>query len=91
MYDLKSDKPLVFISELVMLKLSFLTCYLVARRKAWKETWGFTSTETIKAYQGRGSWGVGIFFLSNTYLLHCHHQNDSALRWAAVSAILMFH
>ena len=21
---------------------------------------------------------------------HCHHQNDSALRWAAVKAILMF-
>ena len=23
--------------------------------------------------------------------LHCHHQNDSALRWAAMRAILMFH
>ena len=30
-------------------------------------------------------------FISNTYSLHCYHQNDSALRWAAVSAILMFH
>ena len=62
MYDLKSDKPLVVISEVVMLKLSFLTCLLDARRKAMKETWGFTSTETVKAYQGRGSWGVGNFF-----------------------------
>ena len=23
--------------------------------------------------------------------LHCHHQNDSAIRWAAVRLILMFH
>ena len=27
--------------------------------------------------------GSGIF-ISNTYSLHCHHQNDSALRWAVV-------
>ena len=27
--------------------------------------------------------GFGIF-ISNTYSLHCHHQNDSAFRWAAV-------
>ena len=54
-----------------------------------KETLDFTSTETIQAYLGRGSWGVGNF-ISNTYSLHCHHQNDSALRWAAVLAILMF-
>ena len=33
--------------------------------------------------------GSGIF-ISNTYSLHCHHQNDSALWWAAVWAILMF-
>ena len=30
-------------------------------------------------------------FIFNTYSLHCHHQNDSALRWAVVWAILMFH
>ena len=23
-------------------------------------------------------------FISNAYSLHCHHQNDSALRWAVV-------
>ena len=23
-------------------------------------------------------------FISNTYSQHCHHQNDSALRWAVV-------
>ena len=34
--------------------------------------------------------GSGIF-ISNAYPLHCHHQNDSALKWAAVWAILMFH
>ena len=30
-------------------------------------------------------------FISNTYSLHRHHQNDSALRWAVVWAILMFY
>ena len=28
-----------------------------------KETWAFTSTETIKAYYGRGSWGVGNLYI----------------------------
>ena len=55
-----------------------------------KKTLGFTSTETIKAYLGRGSWGVRNF-ISYTYSLHCHHQNDSALRLAAVWAILLLH
>ena len=40
-----------------------------------KGTWGFTSTETIKAYWEQGSWGVGNF-ISNTYSIHGHHQND---------------
>ena len=32
-----------------------------------KETLGFTSTETIKAYQGRGSWGGReILYLTHT-------------------------
>ena len=26
-----------------------------------------------------------------TLTLHCHHQNDIAIRWAAMRAILMFH
>ena len=30
-------------------------------------------------------------FISNTYSLHGHHQNDSALRWAVVCATLTFH
>ena len=38
-----------------------------------------------------GEVGGSEFFLSDTYSLHRHHQNDSALRWAAVWAILMFH
>ena len=33
--------------------------------------------------------GMGIS--PNTYSLNCHHQNDSALRWAAVWVISMFH
>ena len=35
--------------------------------------------------------GGGKSFISNTYSLHCHHQNDSAWSWAVVWAILMFH
>ena len=31
-----------------------------------------------------GGSGFFVIFLSGTYLLLCHHQNDSALRWAAV-------
>ena len=31
-------------------------------------------------------WGRGELYL----MLHCHHQNDSAFRWAVVWAILMF-
>ena len=40
---------------------------------------------------GGGGGGGGRDFFSNTYSLHCHHQNDSALRWAVVLAISMFH
>ena len=35
----------------------------------------------------RGLGGGGIHIL----VLHCHHQNDSALRWAAMLSVLMFH
>ena len=59
----------------------------MGRQGLWKketiQTLGITSTETIKAYEGRGRWGVGNF-ISKTYSLHRHHQNDSALRWAVV-------
>ena len=64
--------------------------HCVSAQSGRNETRGLTSTETIKAYEGQGGWGVGKF-MSNIYPLHCHHQNDSALRWAVVSAILMFH
>ena len=33
---------------------------------------------------GTGKLGIRNFIF-NTYSLHFHHQNDSALRWAAVS------
>ena len=33
-----------------------------------------------------------IYTLPPPYIsLHCHHQNDSCIRWAAMRAILMFH
>ena len=62
---------------------TLLSPFMVEGRK---EILSFTSAETTKAYAG----GSGIF-ISNTYSLRCHHQNGSALRWAAVWAILMFH
>ena len=31
-----------------------------------------------------GEVGGSRIFISNTYSLHCYHQNDSALRWAVV-------
>ena len=39
---------------------------------------------------GTGRLGGVNNYISNTYSLHCHHQNDSASRWAVVWAILMF-
>ncbi len=35
---------------------------------------------------------IYIYTLPPPYIsLHCHHQNDSCIRWAAMRAILMFH
>ena len=35
---------------------------------------------------------IYIYTLTPPYIsLHCHHQNDSCIRWAAMRAILMFH
>ena len=43
-------------------------------------------------------WGKSIYIYIYIYTLpppyislHCHHQNDSCIRWAAMRAILMFH
>ena len=61
-------------------------------RSLGKETAALFSTLSETSFSGSlllhakgnwGSWGLGIF-ISNTYSLYCHHQNDSALRWAAV-------
>ena len=48
-----------------------------------------------KAYYGRGGGGgnmeVGEREMEIIYLsLHCHHQNDSRIKMAAMRAILMF-
>ena len=50
-----------------------------------------------KAYSRNGEKGRGGGYLIGeegeyVYLsLHCHHQNDSSIRWAAMRAILMCH
>ena len=43
--------------------------------------WGLRSQEVEG---GCGGGGMNI-------TLHCHHQNDSALRWATMRTTLMFH
>ena len=50
-----------------------------------KETWSslYVHTNQQRLIRDGGSWGAGSF-ISNTNSLHCLHQNDSALRWAAV-------
>ena len=60
----------------------------------WQETLGFTSTETINCLMLIRDWevgGSGFLYLTPTRYTYCHHQNDSALRWAVVWAILKFH
>ena len=43
-----------------------------------------THTHTHTHIHTRGGWGVYI-------TLHCHHQKISALKWAAVRVIVIFH
>ena len=51
----------------------------------WKEgNMGLYVHRNHEGLLGTGKLGGREFFVSNTYLLHCHNQNDSALRWAAV-------
>ena len=45
------------------------------------------SEEVLAGTEIPGGGGRGRLYLT----LHCHHQNDSALRWAATGANLMFH
>ena len=45
-----------------------------------------------KAYSRNGEKGKVCYVVGEEYLsLHCHHQNDSCIRWASTRAILMFH
>ena len=74
-------------------KISF---HLVKIHSHWTSSTSFKGN--IGLYVHRNHWGLlgtgklGVrYFKSNTYSLHCHHLNDSALRWAVVWAILMFH
>ena len=54
-------------------------------------SWGLTSTATSYGWLGGGVGGEDRYRCPTTYPLQCRHQNNSALRWAAVWAILMFH
>ena len=56
--------------------------------KAWK-LWAFRPQKPSRLIRD-GEVGESGIIISNSYSLHCHHQNDSALRWAVVWAVLMF-
>ena len=46
---------------------------------------GLCVQKNLEGLLGTGKLGgQEFFFISDTYSLHCHHQNDSALRWAVV-------
>ena len=38
----------------------------------------------VCTFSGTNMGGGGGNFISNICSLHCHHQNDSALKWAVV-------
>ena len=59
--------------------------YPGSKSTEWKE--GITGLYVRTNHKGvlwTGRFGGSGNFVSNTYSLHCHHQNDSALRWAVV-------
>ena len=54
---------------------------------ASRKHWALHPQKSLRLIRDREVGGGGEVrnFISNTNLLHCQHQNDSALRWAAVS------
>ena len=57
------------------------TSFVSASRKHW----ALHPQKSLRLIRDREVGGGGVRnFISNTYLLHCQHQNDSALRWAVV-------
>ena len=68
-------------------------CYQISSEKTTpRQTVPISSSSQTRtsAWDLTYSWGL-TSICPNTYSLHCHHKNDSALRWAAVWDILMFH
>ena len=65
-------------------------CWLVGILSPGRKHGALRPQKPLRLIRDQEIGGSGIF-ISNNYSLHCHHQNDSALRWAAVWAILMFH
>ena len=51
--------------------------------KEGRKHWALRPQKPLRLI-GDGEVGGSGIFISNTYSLHCHHQNDSALTWAAV-------
>ena len=76
-------------------KLQMLLCsnkYFAAATREGRKHGALRPQKPLRLFRDGKVGGGGVRnFISNTYSLHCHHQNDSALRWAAVRAISMFH
>ena len=77
------------ISCIVWPVVKWLTDRNVLERKGRKQ-WALRPQKPLRLNRDGEVGGSGIFIF-HTYSLHCHHQNDSALRWAVVWAIFMFH
>ena len=59
---------------------------IVYNRCLGRRKWRYNRSIKPAPGRGRGGWGGGELYLT----LHCHHTNESALRWAAKEIILLF-
>ena len=79
--------PLACLPAVVATTLAEVACMSMVSREgvAGEEgNVGLYVHRNHKGLLGTGKFGGSGIFISNTYSLHCHHQNDYALRWAAV-------
>ena len=60
------------------------------RRTVWpprgkeRKHWALRPQKPLRLIRDEEVRGLGILNLTPTHYLHCHHQNDSALKWAVV-------
>ena len=58
---------------------------LAGRGRKERKHWALRPQKPLRLIRdGEVGGGGGRNFISKTYSLHCHHHNNSALRWAVV-------